>query len=91
VTVVACCTKDRPEETLYTYYVFPNESKNSLIVYSGTGKVCEFYVSDWRHPNPEINVFIQGMGSSPEDESRRSGEFKKRERVGEGELVQQEQ
>jgi hypothetical protein len=53
--------------------------------------VCEFYVSDWRHPNPEINVFIQGMaGEQPLDDSRRSGEFKKREKVGEGELVQQE-
>lgn len=85
MTVVACCTKDRPSETSYDYYLFPNDSKNSLIVYSGAGRVCEFYVADWRNPNPEVSIFIQGIAGEPQaDDSRRSGEFKKREKIGEG-------
>lgn len=31
------------------------------MVYSGTAKVCEFYVNDWADPNPEVGVFIQGL------------------------------
>jgi hypothetical protein len=64
----------------YDYYLYSNDKKNSLIVYSGHGKVCEFYVSNWERPNPEISVFIQGITgeNAEESASRRSGEFKKR-------------
>ena len=31
------------------------------MVYSGTAKVCEFFVNDWNDPNPEVGTFIQGL------------------------------
>lgn len=91
VTAVACFTKVKPPlDTPYDYYLFQHDSKNSLLVYSGTTKVCEFYVTDWNDPNPEIAVFIQALtGDQPphEESSRRSGEFKKRSKIGEGEIL----
>jgi hypothetical protein len=36
------------------------------MVYSGLAKVCEFYISDWMDPNPEVGHFIEGLaGESP--------------------------
>ena len=93
ITVVASYTKVKPVDTIYDYYLYPNDNKNSLIVYSGHGKVCEFYVSDWEHPNREIYVCMQGMAGESgveESASRKSGEFKKREKVGEGEMISRE-
>ena len=62
MTVVTCFTKVKPPaELAFEYYLFQNESKNSVIVYSGLAKVCEFYVNDWMDPNPEVGNFIQGL------------------------------
>jgi hypothetical protein len=62
VTVVASFTKIKPSnEISFDYYLYQNELKNSVTVFSGKGKVCEFYVNDWNEPNPEIGVFIQGL------------------------------
>jgi len=46
-------------------------------------------VVDWNNPNPEVAVFVQGLfgDNFNAEESRRSGEFKKRSKIGEGEIV----
>ena len=65
------------------------------MVYSGTVKVCEFYVSDWTDPNPEVAVFIQGLtgtgyemptleNTSP---NKKSDGFSKKSKAGDGELM----
>lgn len=45
---------------------------------------------DWNNPNQEIAVFVQGLGGENfnAEESRRSGEFKRRSKIGEGEIVE---
>ena len=59
---MTCFTKVKPPtELAFEYYLFQNESKNSVIVYSRLAKVCEFYVNDWMDPNPEVGNFIQGL------------------------------
>jgi hypothetical protein len=62
ITVVACYTKVKPaSELAFEYYLYQNDTKNSVVVYSGPAKVCEFYISDWVDPNPEVGNFIQGL------------------------------
>lgn len=63
------------------------------MVYSGTAKVCEFYVNDWTDPNPEVGVFIQGLTGeriSTENPSpiAKSDGFSKKSQAGEGEMMQ---
>lgn len=67
ISVVACWTKVKPPgEMPFEYYVYQNELKNSVMVYSGLAKVCEFYIKDWTDLNPEVSHFIEGlMGESP--------------------------
>ena len=53
ISVVACYTRTRPSaETPYPHYLHQNDSRDSVIVYSGLNKVCEFYVPSWSQPNP---------------------------------------
>lgn len=60
--VVACFTKVKPLiELEFEYYLYQNESKNSVLVYSGTTRVCEFYIGDWTELNPEVTHFIEGL------------------------------
>ena len=97
VSVVTCYTRSKPpSETPYPHYLHQHESKDSVIVYSGLSKVCEFYVPHWHQPNPEIAVFIQGMlgmstpsayhSTSHHRETPPSGSFHKQERVSEVEV-----
>lgn len=90
ITVVASFVKTKPPpDTPYEYYLFQNDLKNSVLVYTGTAKACEFYVSDWSRPNPEAALFISTLikDSLILEESRRSGEFKKRSKIEEGEIL----
>ena len=61
VTVVACFTKNKPAELAFEYYLYQNEQKNSVMVFSGLSKVCEFYINDWVDPSPEVGNFIEGL------------------------------
>ena len=61
VTVVTCFTKVKPAELAFEYYLYQNEQKNSVMVYSGMAKVCEFYINDWVDPSPEVGNFIEGL------------------------------
>jgi len=45
----------------FEYYLYQNELKNSVIIYSGLAKVCEFYIKDWTDLNPEVGHFIEGL------------------------------
>lgn len=47
--------------------MYHNESKNSVTVYSGASKVCEFFVNDWTDPNPEVGTFVQGLTGETRD------------------------
>lgn len=51
ITVVVCFIAEKPQNLPYQHFLYQNESKNSVMVYSGTAKVCEFYVNDWSEPN----------------------------------------
>lgn len=82
MVIVACCVKNNPpSDTPYQYYLYNNEQKESVIVYLGVKKVCEFFLADWNEPNPEIGVFIEGLiresGVNDYNPALRSGSFKK--------------
>jgi hypothetical protein len=61
ITIVVCFASQKPQDLSYEHFLFQNESKNSVMIYSGISKVCEFYVNDWTEPNQEIGIFIEGL------------------------------
>lgn len=81
MTIVLCFIKEKPRSFMFPYYLY-HTAKNSVMIYMGRQRICEFFVESMNEIPKQVTKFIRSslgdreMGGNNKVEENQEKELK---------------